>query len=114
MGEHHDLHPVVGHVVSEVPITIHHALSEIVTDAGHSQIPPACRMSARKDGFETARIPGQKELREFMIVYRVGVGRVGDPNVRLVFENAAVTDSSIRFSSNRSGCDFVKPRIVHS
>ena len=94
MGEHDDLHAVVGHVAREVRVDLDHRLREMRVPA-HGQRPLAVRVAVRENGRQQRLVPREEIFRELVIIHGIGVGRVGEPETGGVLHFAGVTKRNI-------------------
>ena len=81
VGEHHHLHAVLGHVLCQVLVDFHHRASEVVAIASHREFGAAIGNPFGKGLGKLFVIPREEKVGEFVVVDRVGVGRIGDPKV---------------------------------
>ena len=108
MGEHDDLHAVVGHVVRKVRIDFNHGLRKMFIPA-HGERTLAVGVAVRENGREKGFVPRQKIFRELMIIHGVGVRRIGEPETRRMLHFSCVTKRDIDVCLNRNIKFHTKP-----
>ena len=81
MGEHHHLQALLGGMGRQVGVDFHHAPLEILPRPPHRQGGPSVCVPFREETGKMFFVPGQKKVRQLVVVHRVGVGRIGDPEV---------------------------------
>ena len=88
-------------MVREVRVNLDHRLRKMLIPA-HGQRPLAVRVAVRKNRRKQGLVPRQKIFRELVIIHRVGVGRVGEPETSRVMHFACVAkiDSHERMNRN--------------
>jgi hypothetical protein len=86
----HHLHAVVRHVAGEILVDVHHGSAEVLAVARTASSARASGVHSGKALAKLLVIPGEEEVAEFVVVDRVGVGRIGDPEVAGLAEVAGV------------------------
>ena len=71
-------------MLGEVLVNLHHRATEVLAIAAHRKFGAGIGDPFGEGFGELLVIPRQEEVAEFVVVDRVGVGRVGDPEVASV------------------------------
>ena len=90
VGEHDHLQAVVRHVAGEVLVDLHHRAAEVLAIAAHGEFGAGVGRPLGEGFGQLLVIPGEKKVAEFVVVDRIGVGRIGDPEVAGLAEVAGV------------------------
>jgi len=96
MGEHDHLQAIVRHVPGEVLVYLHHRAAEVLAIAPHGQFGTGVGRPFRECLGDLLVIPGEEEIAEFVVVDRIGIRWVGDPEVTGFAKVAGVTGNDYR------------------
>ena len=91
----HHLQAVVRHVAGEVLVNLHHGTAEVFAIAAHGEFGAGIGRPFGKGFGQLLVIPREEKVAEFVVVDRVGIGRVGDPEVAGFAEVAGVGRSNL-------------------
>jgi hypothetical protein len=90
MGEHDHLHAIVWHVPGEVLVNLNHGATEVFAVTAHGQFGTGVGRPLGECLAKLLVIPREEEIAEFVVVHRIGVGRVGDPEVTVFAEVSGI------------------------
>jgi hypothetical protein len=90
MGEHDELQAVVGHVLCQTPVAVHHCQAKVFIRSLDSQGALAVGIPLRKKDGQTLFIPGQEEFGEFLVIDGIGIRGIGDPEIGGVNRDAGI------------------------
>ena len=86
----HHLQAVVWHVAGEVLVDFYHGTAEVLAIAAHGQFGAGIGRPFGKGLGQLLVIPGEEKVAEFVVVDRVGIRRIGDPEVAGFTEVAGI------------------------
>ena len=96
VGEHDELQAVVGHVLGQTAIALHHGDPEVFIRPLDGQGALAVGVPLGKEDGQALFIPGQKEFGEFLVIDGVGVRGIGDPEIGGVGRCSGVQGNYLR------------------
>ncbi|WP_156789669.1 hypothetical protein [Gracilinema caldarium] len=68
-------------MAGQVGVDVHHAFLKILVGTADREGGAAVGIPVGKELREVLFVPGKKEVRELMVVHRIGIGRVRNPQV---------------------------------
>jgi hypothetical protein len=98
VGEHDDLVAIVWHLPGKALVALRERLPEARATPFDGESAAAIGRPAGKKPRQMPLVPGEEEFRELLVVDRVGIARIGDPDVSLPGGRAGICRCKLRNS----------------